>query len=87
MVLIRTYLLGTETIQVIFSVIEPYIRSLTCGFISLEIGQFIAEQLGLDLPAVTELLNDKKNEDWLVNEVGRDKVEVRRLHFQGLLYN
>ncbi|KAF8598652.1 alkaline phosphatase-like protein [Ceratobasidium sp. AG-I] len=40
-----------------------------------EIGQFIAEQLGLDLPAVTEQLNDKKNEEWLINEVGRDKVE------------
>ena len=40
-----------------------------------EVGQFITDQLGLDLPAVTKLLNDKKNENWLVNKVGRDKVE------------
>ncbi|KAJ1305658.1 hypothetical protein OPQ81_000654 [Rhizoctonia solani] len=40
-----------------------------------EVGQFITDQLGLDLPTVTKLLNDKKNENWLVNKVGRDKVE------------
>ncbi|CAE6424860.1 unnamed protein product, partial [Rhizoctonia solani] len=40
-----------------------------------EVGQFITDQLGLDLPTVTTLLNDKKNENWLVNKVGRDKVE------------
>ncbi|QRV78779.1 alkaline phosphatase [Ceratobasidium sp. AG-Ba] len=40
-----------------------------------EVGLFINDQLGLDLPSVTKLLNDKKNEDWLVNKVGRDKVE------------
>ncbi|KAB5591152.1 Alkaline phosphatase [Ceratobasidium theobromae] len=40
-----------------------------------EVGQFITDQLGLDLPSVTKLLNDKKNENWLVNKVGRDKVE------------
>lgn len=54
-----------------------YLRLCSKTFFgSLEIGQFIAEQLGLDLPAVTERLNDKNNEEWLVNEVGRDKVEV-----------
>ncbi|CAE6485839.1 unnamed protein product [Rhizoctonia solani] len=40
-----------------------------------EVGQFITDQLGLDLPTITKQLNDKKNEDWLVNKVGRDKVE------------
>ncbi|KAG8753217.1 hypothetical protein FRC11_007607, partial [Ceratobasidium sp. 423] len=45
---------------------------LTLG---VEVGQFITDQLGLDLPTVTTLLNDKKNENWLVNKVGRDKVE------------
>lgn len=40
-----------------------------------EIGLFIANQLGLDLPKVTALLNDPKNEQWLVEQVGRDKVE------------
>ncbi|KAG8735845.1 hypothetical protein FRC10_010093, partial [Ceratobasidium sp. 414] len=40
-----------------------------------EEGQFITDQLQLDLPAVTKALNDKKNENWLVNKVGRDKVE------------
>ncbi|KAJ1301859.1 hypothetical protein OPQ81_009086 [Rhizoctonia solani] len=40
-----------------------------------EVGQFITDQLGLDLPTVTKMLNDKKNENRLVNKVGRDKVE------------
>ncbi|KAG8710384.1 hypothetical protein FRC11_004569, partial [Ceratobasidium sp. 423] len=40
-----------------------------------EVGQFITDQLGFDLPTVTTLLNDKKNEIWLVNKAGRDKVE------------
>ncbi|CUA72597.1 alkaline phosphatase [Rhizoctonia solani] len=40
-----------------------------------EVGQFITDQLGLDLPTITKQLNDKKNENWLVNKVGRDKVE------------
>ncbi|KAG8686989.1 hypothetical protein FRC11_008004 [Ceratobasidium sp. 423] len=48
---------------------------------SSEVGQFITDQLGLDLPSATNLLNDKKNEKWLVEKVGRDKVEkgVRKL--------
>ncbi|CAE6489319.1 unnamed protein product [Rhizoctonia solani] len=40
-----------------------------------EVGQFITDQLGLDLPSATNLLNDKKNERWLIEKVGRDKVE------------
>jgi len=40
-----------------------------------EIGQFISDQLRLDLPAVADKLNDPKNEQWLVKSVGRDKVE------------
>ncbi|CAE6428026.1 unnamed protein product [Rhizoctonia solani] len=40
-----------------------------------EVGQFITDQLELDLPTITKQLNDKKNENWLVNKVGRDKVE------------
>ncbi|QRV93563.1 alkaline phosphatase [Ceratobasidium sp. AG-Ba] len=53
----------------------PNVRRLSGNRDNTEIGQFIAEQLGLDLPAVTDILNDKRNEYWLVNEVGRDKVE------------
>ncbi|KDN46721.1 hypothetical protein RSAG8_04101, partial [Rhizoctonia solani AG-8 WAC10335] len=40
-----------------------------------EVGQFITDQLALDLPTITKQLDDKKNENWLVNKVGRDKVE------------
>lgn len=40
-----------------------------------EIGQFIAEQLELDLPAIADKLNDLANEEWLVKSVGRDKVQ------------
>jgi len=43
--------------------------------ISIEVGLFIADQLGLDLPAVAKKLNDPKNKDWLVNRVGINKVE------------
>ncbi|KAH8928957.1 alkaline phosphatase-like protein [Atractiella rhizophila] len=40
-----------------------------------EAGLFVANQLGLDLPAITKKLNSKVNEKWLVNEVGRDLVD------------
>ena len=36
---------------------------------------FITNELRLDLPSITGKLNDKVNEEWLVEEVGRDKVE------------
>ncbi|KAG9099945.1 hypothetical protein FRC06_004686 [Ceratobasidium sp. 370] len=62
----------------------PNVHLLVGNRDNTEIGQFIAEQLGLDLPAVAKLLNDAKNEDWLINEVGRDKVRdgppMRRLY-------
>ena len=40
-----------------------------------EVGLFITNELQLDLPLITSKLNDKVNEKWLVEEVGRDKVE------------
>lgn len=36
---------------------------------------FIANELLLDIPSITGKLNDKADEKWLVEEVGRDKVE------------
>ncbi|KAG8705463.1 hypothetical protein FRC09_002940 [Ceratobasidium sp. 395] len=53
----------------------PNIERMAGNRDNTEVGQFIADQLGLDLPAVTKALNDKKNEAWLVGKVGRDKVE------------
>ena len=40
-----------------------------------EVGLFITDELQLDIPSITSKLNDKANEKWLVEEVGRDKVE------------
>lgn len=40
-----------------------------------EVGLFITNELQLDIPSITRRLNDKANEKWLVEEVGRDKVE------------
>lgn len=40
-----------------------------------EVGLFITNELQLDIPSITGKLNDKANEKWLVEEVGRDKVE------------
>ncbi|KAG8934738.1 hypothetical protein FRC02_009319 [Tulasnella sp. 418] len=40
-----------------------------------EVGQFITDQLGLDLPAITSKLNNPKNEKWLIEQVGRDSIE------------
>jgi len=40
-----------------------------------EVGLFITNELRLDIPSITSKLNDKANEKWLVEEVGRDKVE------------
>ncbi|QRV78782.1 alkaline phosphatase [Ceratobasidium sp. AG-Ba] len=53
----------------------PNIEKMAGNRDNTEVGQFIADQLGLDLPAATKILNDKKNEAWLVGKVGRDKVE------------
>ncbi|KAF8671470.1 Alkaline phosphatase [Rhizoctonia solani] len=59
----------------------PNIERMAGNRDNTEVGQFITDQLGLDLPSATNLLNDKKNEKWLVEKVGRDKVEkgVRNL--------
>lgn len=72
--------LVTEIIQVsaLLSSSELFVYSHFSG--SSEVGQFITDQLGLDLPAATKLLNDKKNEAWLVQKVGRDKVEVSQIY-------
>ncbi|KDQ16615.1 hypothetical protein BOTBODRAFT_53735 [Botryobasidium botryosum FD-172 SS1] len=52
-----------------------------------EIGLFIVNNLKLDLPKVTNLLNNPKNEQWLVEQVGRDKVQggvkSRKRHHHG----
>ncbi|KAF8751090.1 Alkaline phosphatase [Rhizoctonia solani] len=62
----------------------PNIERMAGNRDNTEVGQFITDQLGLDLPSATNLLNDKKNEKWLVEKVGRDKVEkgVRNLRKQ-----
>lgn len=55
-----------------------------------EIGLFIANELQLDIPSITDTLNDKANEKWLVEEVGRDKVEngvVSSLNLRARAYN
>ncbi|KAJ1305659.1 hypothetical protein OPQ81_000655 [Rhizoctonia solani] len=53
----------------------PNIERMAGNRDNTEVGQFITDQLGLDLPSATTILNDKKNEKWLVEKVGRDKVE------------
>ncbi|KAJ1301863.1 hypothetical protein OPQ81_009090 [Rhizoctonia solani] len=53
----------------------PNIERMAGNRDNTEVGQFITDQLGLDLPSATNLLNDNKNEKWLVEKVGRDKVE------------
>ena len=47
----------------------------SCAQFVPEVGLFITNELRLDLPSITGKLNDKVNEEWLVEEVGRDKVE------------
>jgi alkaline phosphatase len=46
-----------------------------CPHFASEVGLFIANELQLDIPSITGELNDKANEKWLVEEVGRDRVE------------
>ena len=67
--------LGHSAVDVNLIAYGPNIESLRGNHDNTEIGQFIAEQLELDLPAVADKLNDPKNEEWLTKSVGRDKVE------------
>ncbi|KAG8751490.1 hypothetical protein FRC11_009325, partial [Ceratobasidium sp. 423] len=67
--------LGHTAVDVNLIGYGPNSERMTGNRDNTEVGQFINDQLGLDLPTVTALLNDKKNENWLVNKVGRDKVE------------
>ncbi|CAE6477923.1 unnamed protein product, partial [Rhizoctonia solani] len=46
----------------------PNIERMAGNRDNTEVGQFITDQLGLDLPSATNLLNDKKNEKWLVEK-------------------
>lgn len=46
---------------------------------SIEIGVFVADQLGLDLPAIAKKLNDPKHGKWLKEQVGIDKVQDGKL--------
>jgi len=48
---------------------------VNCAQFVPEVGLFITNELCLDIPSITAILNDKVNEKWLVEEVGRDKVE------------
>lgn len=71
----RPIQLGHTAVDVNLIAYGPEIEKLRGNHDNTEIGLFIADVLKLDLPTVSEKLNDKKNEDWLVNVVGRDKVE------------
>jgi hypothetical protein len=48
---------------------------VNCAQFVPEVGLFITNELELDIPSITGRLNDRVNEKWLVEEVGRDKVE------------
>jgi len=55
-----------------------------------EVGLFITNELQLDIPSITSKLNNKVNEKWLVEEVGRDNVEngvVPSLDLRARAYN
>ena len=67
--------LGHSSVDVNLIAYGPNIDVLRGNHDNTEIGQFIAEQLELDLPAIADKLNDPKNEEWLIKSVGRDKVE------------
>jgi alkaline phosphatase len=67
--------LGHSSVDVNLIAYGPNIEYLRGNHDNTEIGQFIAEQLNLDLPAIADKLNDPKNEKWLVNDVGRDQVQ------------
>ena len=66
---------GHSTVDVNLIAYGPNIESLYGIHDNTEIGQFIAEQLELDLPAIADKLNDPANELWLTKSVGRDKVQ------------
>jgi alkaline phosphatase len=67
--------LGHSAVDVNLIAYGPNIEWLYGNRDNTEIGQFIAEQLELDLPAVAEKLNNPENEEWLTKSVGRDKVQ------------
>ncbi|KAI0767625.1 alkaline-phosphatase-like protein [Fomes fomentarius] len=73
--MIKWSTLGHTAVDVNLIAYGPESEKLRGNHDNTEIGLFIADVLKLDLPTVGEKLNDKKNEDWLVNVVGRDKVE------------
>ena len=67
--------LGHSAVDVNLIAYGPNIEWLRGNHDNTEIGQFIAEQLELDLLAIADKLNDPANEQWLVKSVGRDKVQ------------
>ncbi|CAE6472144.1 unnamed protein product [Rhizoctonia solani] len=73
--LVKWSTLGHTAVDVNLIGYGPNSERLAGNRDNTEVGQFITDQLGLDLPTITKQLNDKKNENWLVNKVGRDKVE------------
>ena len=74
---------GHTAVDVNLIAYGPQSEKLRGNHDNTEIGLFIADVLKLDLPAVGQKLNDKKNEDWLRNVVGRDSVEDG-VHKRGL---
>ncbi|CAE6461827.1 unnamed protein product [Rhizoctonia solani] len=73
--LVKWATLGHTAVDVNLIGYGPNSERLAGNRDNTEVGQFITDQLGLDLPTITKQLNDKKNENWLVSKVGRDKVE------------
>lgn len=67
--------LGHSAVDVNLIAYGPNIEYLRGNHDNTEIGQFISDQLGLDLPAIADKLNDPRNKEWLVNDVGQDKVQ------------
>ena len=53
----------------------PQSEKLIGNHDNTEIGLFVADVLKLDMASVGDKLNADENEEWLVNVVGRDKVE------------
>ncbi|KAI0711542.1 alkaline-phosphatase-like protein [Earliella scabrosa] len=66
---------GHSAVDVNLIAYGPQSEKLVGNHDNTEVGLFIADVLKLDLPAVADRLNAKKNERWLVDVVGRDKVE------------
>ncbi|KAI0681825.1 alkaline-phosphatase-like protein [Earliella scabrosa] len=66
---------GHTAVDVNLIAYGPQSEKLIGNHDNTEIGLFVADVLKLDMASVGDKLNADENEEWLVNVVGRDKVE------------